>query len=50
MGNKKIKRQLKKLNKRLNKLEGSIEPSIRVVGFDYLQNHHDENEHDELAY
>lgn len=44
---KKHKKQIRKLEDRIKKLEDNQKPAVRQIGFDYLYNHHDENEYDE---
>jgi len=41
----KLKKKIKKLKKRVEKLEKS-KPEIKPIGFDYLYNHHDDNDYD----
>ena len=43
---KKTRKKLKILEARIQKLE-KTKQRIRVVGFDYLYNHHDDNEYDD---
>ena len=49
MGKKKIKKKLKKLESRIRSIEKK-ETNIRSIGFEYLSNHHDENEYDDEGY
>jgi len=46
MKKKKLKKKIEKLEKRLSAIESS-KPKIRHIGFEYLYNHHDENEFDD---
>jgi len=46
MKKKKLRKKLEELQKRVSALE-KTKHKIRPIGFDYLYNHHDENEYDD---